>query len=216
MPPSSIIQRLSETNTPVSSGQSYLFLFPNPQENDSAYRFKIAAQQNSTKWYNSRLHLLPSLSPGLVQIYDLQTKSFIDHPNSTIHNPLVSLDGPFIYFLSTVNVDRLEPAFRITPFARSLPPSSPSCDIVIIRPFKCPTILEDSPRTRANFVPLLWSILGAAYQDGLHVEMRYNKDGQIVTQGDGPAVVEYIRCGGWKWIPVRLHHPLLNLHLTSA
>jgi len=35
----------------------------------------------------------------------------------------------------------------------------------------------------------------------LHIDLRYNKDGQLVTQGDGPAVVEYIRCGGWEWIP---------------
>lgn len=112
------------------------------------------------------------------------------------------LEGPFIYFLSTVNVDRLEPAFRITPLTRALPSSFPSCDIVIIRPLQSPSIAEDSPEARNSFVEEIWAVLGAAYQDGLHVQMRYSGDGKIVTEGDGPAVVEYIRCGGWEWIPV--------------
>jgi len=145
--------------------------------------------------------MLPASSQGLVQIYDPQTKSFVNHPSSTLDNPVVHLEGPFLYFLSTVNVDRLEPAFRITPLARTLPPSSPSCDIVIIRPFRSPSITEDSPKTRASFVETISTVLGAAYQDGLHVQMKYNNDGQIITEGDGPSVVEYIRCGGWEWIP---------------
>lgn len=186
----------------------------------SSCRFKIAAQQNSTKWYNSQLNLLPSGSLGLVQIYDIQTKSFLIHPNSTLDNPLVHLEGPFIYFLSTVNVDRLEPAFRITPLTRSLPPSFPSCDIVIIRPCQSPTIVQDTLEARASFVEILSAVFGAVYQDGLHIDMRYNKDGQLVTQGDGPAVVEYIRCGGWEWIPVRLPiftcHPLSHLAIGNG
>lgn len=124
------------------------------------------------------------------------------------------LEGPFLYFLSTVNVDRLEPAFRITPLSRTLPPSSPSCDIVILRPLQSPTIVEDTVEVRASFVAKLWAVLGAAYRDGLHVEMRYNKDGEVVTEGDGPAVVEYIRCGSWEWIPVRLQTSLVSLYLT--
>jgi hypothetical protein len=164
-------------------------------------RFKIAAQENSTKWYRSRLNILPASSQGLVQIYDPQTKSFVNHPNSTLDNPIVQLEGPFLYFLSTVNVDRLEPAFRITPLARTLPPSSPSCDIVVIRPLQSPSIVKDSLKARASFVETIWTVLGAAYQDGLHVQMKYNNDGQVVTEGDGPSVVEYIRCGGWEWIP---------------
>lgn len=123
----------------------------------------------------------------------------------------MDLEGPFVYFLSTLNVDRLEPAFRITALIRTLPPSSPSCDVVIIRPLQCPTVVEDTVEARADFVPNLWAVLRAAYQDGLHVEMRYNKDGQVVTKGDGPSVVEYIRCGGWEWIPVRLQS-----HLSSS
>ena len=180
----------------------------NPPQNNYP-RFKIAAQQNSTKWYNSQINLLPSLSLGIVQIYDFQTNSFVPHPNSTFDSPLVHLQGPFIYFLSTVNVDRLEPAFRITPLIRSLPPSAPSCDIVILRPLQSPSILQDSLEARASFVDNLWKVLGAAYQDGSHLKMKYNNDGQVVTEGDGPPVVEYIRCGGWEWIPVSLQFSYL-------
>ena len=125
------------------------------------------------------------------------------------------LEGPFVYFLSTVNVDRLEPAFRITPLTRTLPSSSPSCDIVIIRPLQSPSIVDDSLEARASFVEQIWVILGAAYQDGLHVQMRYNNDGKVVTEGDGPTVVEYIRCGGWEWIPVRtIRYSFVILYLT--
>jgi hypothetical protein len=95
--------------------------------------------------------------------------------------------------------------------ARTLPPSSPSCDIVIIRPFQSPSIAKDSLKARASFVETIWTVLGAAYQDGLHVQMKYNKDGQVVTEGDGPSVVEYVRCGGWEWIPVCIQYSLVKL-----
>ena len=194
-------------------GEFFILLCFNGEEIKSACRFKIAAQQNSTKWYKSRLNILPASSQGLVQIYDPQTKSFVNHPSSTPDNPLVCLEGPFIYFLSTVNVDRLEPAFRITPLTRTFPPSSSSCDIVIIRPLQSPSIAEDSIEARAGFAEAIWTVLGATYQDGLHIQMRYSNDGQIVTEGDGPSVVEYIRCSGWEWIPVCIQYSLVILCL---
>lgn len=160
--------------------------------------------------------MLPTASQGPVQIYDPETKSFVNHPSSTLDNPIVHLEGPFLYFLSTVNVDRLEPAFRITPLARTLPPSSPCCDIVIIRPFRSPSVADDSLEARASFVETISTVLGAAYQDGLHVQMKYNKDGQIIIEGDGPSVVEYIRCGGWEWIPVRIHYSFVILCLCLS
>jgi hypothetical protein len=199
----------------VLRGQFFVLLSLNGEKINFACRFKITAQQNSTKWYKSRVNLLPALSQSLVQIYDPRTKSFVNHPNSTVDNPVVHLEGPFVYFLSTVNVDRLEPAFRITPLTRTLPSSSPSCDIVIIRPLQNPSIVDDSLEARASFVEQIWVILGAAYQDGLHVQMRYNNDGKVVTEGDGPTVVEYIRCGGWEWIPVRtIQYSFVILYLT--
>ncbi|KAJ3849256.1 hypothetical protein EV368DRAFT_75793 [Lentinula lateritia] len=165
-------------------------------------RFKIAAQQNSNKWYNGYAKLLPVASLGVVQLYDPDAKEFISHPDADEDNPVVDLYGPFAYFLSTVNVDRLEPAFRITPLAKDIPSTNDAtCDLVAIRPFSNPTVSIDTPQARENFVIKLWDTLQAAYQDGNHVNLRYDGEGNVTTEGEGPFVVEYVRCGGWEWIP---------------
>ncbi|KAF5386969.1 hypothetical protein D9615_001772 [Tricholomella constricta] len=164
-------------------------------------RFKIAAQNNSTKWYTSYVKLLPTLGTGRVQVYDPANKTFVDHPESEDHDPIVDVDGPFAYFLSTVNVDRLEPAFRITPLARTIPPTEASCEVVLLRPLRDPSVSRDNLEARMAFVPKLWAVLGAAYKDGAHINLRYDTGGEITTGGEGPTVVEYIRCGGWEWIP---------------
>jgi len=165
-------------------------------------RFKVAAQQNSTKWYNSWVKLLPAPAAEVVQIYDPSTQSFVDHPESDSEDPIVDMDGPFAYFLATVNVDRLEPAFMISPLASRIPPTEAVCDLVVVRPFRSPTVFADTPETRAAFVTTLWKVLGEAYRKGSHVDLRYNDKGEVTSEGDGPSVVEYIRCGGWEWIPV--------------
>ncbi|SJL00124.1 uncharacterized protein ARMOST_03436 [Armillaria ostoyae] len=170
------------------------------KEHPGIERFKIAAAKNANKWYNSHLKLLPT-SMGLVEQFDPSSNMFINHPESEVHDPIVDLYGPFAYFLSTVNVDRLEPAFRITPLARELPTKGPSCDVVIIRPFRSESTMMDTPEAREAFIPNLYSVLGGAYQNGAHVNLRYHEDGSISAEGDGPPVVEYIRCGGWEWIP---------------
>lgn len=148
------------------------------------------------------MKLLPAPAAGKVQIYDPATKTFGDHTESDNDDPIVDLDGPFVYFLSTVNVDRLEPAFRITPLARAIPPVEATCEVVIIRPLRDPSHSWDNPEARVAFEPKLWAVLGAAYQEGAHIDLRYDESGEIVMTGDGPTVVEYIRCGGWEWIPV--------------
>jgi len=165
-------------------------------------RFKVAAQNNSTKWYNSFVKLLPSPSARVVQVYDPSTQDFVDHPESDEYDPIVDLDGPFAYFLSTVNVDRLEPAFRITPLASKIPPAEPAFDVVIVRPMRDPSISWDTPEARVNFVAKMWTVLGSAYTNGTHINLRYAANGEIVSDGGGPTVVEYMRCGGWEWIPV--------------
>ncbi|KAJ6455862.1 ATP-NAD kinase-like domain-containing protein [Mycena sanguinolenta] len=165
-------------------------------------RFKVAAQQNSTKWYNSWVKLLPAAGTEAVQIYDLDTQTFVDHPGSHSNDPIVDLDGPFVYFLSTVNVDRLEPAFMISPLSSQIPPTDVACDVVVVRPFRSPSVTADTPETREAFVPTLWKVLGEAYRQGSHINLRYNEKGEATTEGDGPSVVEYIRCGGWEWLPV--------------
>ena len=40
--------------------------------------------------------------------------------------------------------------------------------------------------------------------DGAHIALRYDESGKIVTEGMGPTVVEYLRCGRWEWEPVSL------------
>jgi len=45
------------------------------------------------------------------------------------------------------------------------------------------------------------AIYFAAYGDGAHIDLRYSAEGEIVSEGDGPSVVEYMRCGGWEWVP---------------
>ncbi|KAJ7489967.1 ATP-NAD kinase-like domain-containing protein [Mycena galericulata] len=164
-------------------------------------RFKVAAEQNSKTWYNSWVKLLPAPVAEVVQIYDPSTKSFVDHPESDEEDPIVDMYGPFSYFLATVNVDRLEPAFMISPLASRIPPTEAVCDLVVVRPYRSPKVSTDTPDTRDAFVPTLWKVLGAAYHNGSHVDLKYNEKGEITTEGDGPSVVEYIRCGGWEWIP---------------
>ncbi|KAI6038960.1 ATP-NAD kinase-like domain-containing protein [Pisolithus marmoratus] len=131
-------------------------------------RFKVAAQQNKTRWYRSRVKLLPVPSTGMNALVP--------------HKDPLDLSGPFAYFLSTVNVDRLEPAFRITPQYSTEPPQHASLDWRHLR-LKAFTVLT------------------AAYQDGNHIRLRYNENGNIGEDGNGPTVVEYFRCGGWEWIP---------------
>ncbi|KAG6850466.1 hypothetical protein H0H93_012887 [Arthromyces matolae] len=146
--------------------------------------------------------LLPAPDTGKVQIYNPATQTFVDHPESNEADPIVDLDGPFAYFLSTVNVDRLEPNFRIAPLAQRIPSKEATCEVVLVRPMRDPSIHLDSSESRSSFVPKLWTVLTAAYQDGAHIDLRYTSNGDVTASGDGPVVVEYIRCGGWEWIPV--------------
>jgi hypothetical protein len=90
----------------------------------------------------------------------------------------------------------------ISPLSSRIPPTEAACDLVVVRPFRSPNVSADTPETREAFVPTLWKVLGEAYHQGSHVNLRYNEKGEATTEGDGPSVVEYIRCGGWEWIPV--------------
>ena len=154
-------------------------------------RYKIAAAQNETTWYRARARLL-----GPVQRYDTVARAF-----GAQEEPC-ELIGPFVYFLSTVNVDRLEQHFRIAPLQRALPPphGAQTMDVLVVRPLRDPSLEgKDGEAERKRFKERVWSAIGGAYQDGAHIHARYNSpDGQA----DGPPVVEYFRVGGWEWIPV--------------
>jgi len=162
-------------------------------------RFKVAAWNNITRWYSSQVKLLPTPSAGVVEIYDPDQKTFVTRDDDD--HGIVDVIGPFAYFLSTVNVDRLEPAFRITPLVSEFVPAEVSLDIVMVRPHRDPTFVTDTTEARQAFAGKATAVLTAAYQDGNHINLKYADDGKITTEGTGPTVVEYIRCGGWEWIP---------------
>lgn len=80
--------------------------------------------------------------------------------------------------------------------------SGATCDLVIVRPRRDPSINEDNEEARERYVDKIWRVMGDGYKGGLHINLRYDNNGQITNDGDGPLVVEYVRCGGWEWIPV--------------
>jgi hypothetical protein len=158
-------------------------------------RFKVAAAQNSTTWYRARVRLL-----GPVQRYDVTTDAFIPVDEK---EPF-ELQGPFAYFLSTVNVDRLEPLFRIAPLQRAIPPppGALTMDVFAVRPLRDPSLGgKAGEEERERYKERIWSAIYGAYQDGAHVRARYDtQDGKA----DGLPIVEYFRVEGWEWLPVRL------------
>lgn len=171
-------------------------------------RFKTAAMQNITSWYSASVKLFPVPGEGVVKVYDPDTRTLVAHPSSKPDDPIVDVPGPFAYFLSTVNVDRLEPAFRITPLGREAQTSAATMDVVIVRPLRDPSCSWDSAELREEFSKKTIEVMSGAYLDGSHLQMRYAEDGSIGAEGDGETVVEYIRCGGWTWEPVRSIHTL--------
>lgn len=104
----------------------------------------------------------------------------------------------------------------ISPLSSRIPPTEAACDLVVVRPFRSPNVSADRPETREAFVPTLWKVLGEAYHQGSHVSLRYNEKGEATTEGDGPSVVEYIRCGGWEWIPVSFRTFSILGYLTRS
>ena len=157
-------------------------------------RFKIAAMQNITRWSSATLQL-----PEGYSVYNPVTHSFeeVGFGSST------TLEGPFAYFLSTVNVDRLELAFNITPLASTLPAVEPGFEIIVVRPVRDPSIIGTDDVARQAFAAKLGTILMAAYQQGAHVKWRYGNDGQPVgfEDSEGGFLVEYLRAPSWVWVP---------------
>lgn len=173
------------------------------QEIPGIERFKVAAKQNITKWYAGHAKLLPIPSSGVVQTYDPQKGDFVPPGDSNASHSALDVHGPFAYFLSTVNVDRLEPEFRINPMISKSPPMDTSMDVVMVRPRRDPTFTLDTLQAREKFAEKTVAVLTTAYQDGNHINLRYSENRDITDSGDGITVVECFRCGGWEWIPVR-------------
>ncbi|KAI0259970.1 ATP-NAD kinase-like domain-containing protein [Gloeopeniophorella convolvens] len=158
-------------------------------------RFKLAAAQNATTWYRARVRLLGSSASR----YDPASDAFV--PLAGEGEGERELAGPFAYFLAAINVDRLEPAFRIAPLQRSHPPApgARTTDVLAVRPLRDPALGGRADEdARGAFKERLWGVLGGAYEDGAHVRARYApREGEAV----GAPVVEYFRVEGWEWIP---------------
>ncbi|KAH9905541.1 ATP-NAD kinase-like domain-containing protein, partial [Fomitopsis serialis] len=164
-------------------------------------RFQRAAAQNLARWYHASVKLFPTAAAGVVEVYDPAAKAFVPHAQSTEDDPIVDLAGPFAYFVSVVNVDRLEPQFRIAPLWRDAKPEGAALDVVVLRPERDPSVQMDSEETREAFSEKVKGVMGGAYQDGAHVGLTYTDDGCVLESGEGWPVVEYFRCAGWEWEP---------------
>jgi hypothetical protein len=176
-------------------------------------RFKIAAQENITRWYHASVRLLPLPSPVTSEVlkYSPMTHKLEPVTSDIIEgsNRAIELAGPFSYFLATGAVDRLEPEFRITPLVIRQPTEGASVDVVVVRPTADPSIMEESEEARKTFAPKIGKVLGDAYKEGSHVDSVYLEDGEVAQYEEGMECgklpVEYFRCGGWEWTPVSSH-----------
>ncbi len=166
-------------------------------------RFKEAAARNITSWSLSHVQIFgpDGQTAEGVQQYDAEQDSMVPFVNDEHINGL-NLAGPFFYFLSTTNVDRLEPTFYITsPFTTHKSADADSMDIVVVRPLRRTPGSEDSPSTRASFAKeIVGKFFGAVYDRGSHISLRY--DGQ---EESGLLCTEYFRASGWEWSPVSLY-----------
>ncbi|KAF8334033.1 ATP-NAD kinase-like domain-containing protein [Cantharellus anzutake] len=146
-------------------------------------RFKVATAENITRWTNAEVQFLPSGD----------TNKFVPAQDSA--DP-VSINGPFFYFLSTINVDRLEPEFVTTPLVRRKPAASnQALDLVVIRPTRNPKYAGEIEGARQAFVQLALPWFKAVYNGGKHLDIAYESEGELVY------MTEYYRAGGWRWTP---------------
>lgn len=161
-------------------------------------RYAVAAKRNLTKWSHAKVRLISTEEYPLL-MYDVRTDFMkcqpIDH----------RIDGPFAYFLSTLNIDRLEADFMITPLISKIKPSLHTMDVVIVRPLRCPQVKGDTADDRQRFAQALMGCMAAA-RGGMHTLVHYPRDPNsketVWYAGNGRMIVEYYRCSGWEWVPV--------------
>ncbi|EJD52726.1 hypothetical protein AURDEDRAFT_21898, partial [Auricularia subglabra TFB-10046 SS5] len=164
-------------------------------------RFQLAARENISKWYHARATLLPrgDVHPAPPQLYDPGADAFEDaDAGAPLELPLA---GPFTYFVSTLNVDRLEPKFRVVPLHRSHPPAQGEMDLIIMRPMRNPCTVAEGGPARSLSALTSSTVLKGAYDEGSHLKLKFDAAGLASPDGDGPYAAEYYRCGGWIWEP---------------
>jgi hypothetical protein len=163
-------------------------------------RYTEAAKRNLDKWSHATVRLKSFSKEAPIMLYDPSANKFVEcDPDENI------LNGPFAYFLSTLNVDRLESGFVITPLVSKIKPESDTMDIVVIQPLHCPQVSGDTSEDRQKFAQMLMGSMGAA-RSATHTHIRYPKNAASTEtaseNADGPLVVQYYRCSGWEWVPV--------------
>ncbi|EUC67157.1 diacylglycerol kinase catalytic domain protein [Rhizoctonia solani AG-3 Rhs1AP] len=160
-------------------------------------RYTVAAKRNISKWSHATVRLKPA-STG-VSLYDPASDKFVEATNETL-----TIKGPFAYFLSTVNVDRLESGFTITHLSSKIKSEADVMEIIIIDPLRSPQVSGDTPEQREKFAEILMGSVEAA-RNATHTHIRYPKDKTSSESpsesADGPPVVQYYRCSGWEWVP---------------
>ncbi|ODO09595.1 hypothetical protein I350_03202 [Cryptococcus amylolentus CBS 6273] len=199
-------------------------------------RFKVAAQESADIFFNADATLFPVHAAGgvgNVEQWDPKTDSWITPYTLGEHKGAGSewtVSGPFAYFLSTASVDRLEPAFVISPKTslRPSPPASSSISatpaptslenqnqyiyLTILRPLRDPFVSSLSPPQRsATWSQRAFEVLAKAYHAGSHISLTYpaSAAGEVGSEGwasevkgEGEVVVELFRCGGFDWVPL--------------
>ncbi|PAV23471.1 proteophosphoglycan ppg4 [Pyrrhoderma noxium] len=95
------------------------------------------------------------------------------------------------------------PVHLCTFYQQSMPIED-TMDVIIIRPKRDPTIVQDtnSEGDRRRFAGKTMHVLHAAYKDGAHIDLGYLEDGSLhdyYTKDCVRGVIEYLRCGGWEW-----------------
>lgn len=171
----------------------------------------MAAHQNASIWWNGRL----IINEG-AQRYDLSSKSWC--PLSEEER---TVEGPFAYLVSSL-VSRFETNFLVAPLRSPLsslkPPNSHhdegSIDLVLIRPLRdsvTSALVEGGLEEKAKkgFVDRVWQVMGGMYDGGKHLDVTYDGD-------QGVEIVEYLRCSGFTWEPVRLLNALVGTSLILS
>ncbi|SCZ87962.1 BZ3500_MvSof-1268-A1-R1_Chr2-1g04094 [Microbotryum saponariae] len=154
-------------------------------------RFKIAAGENATRWYEGKIKMV-----GAVSRWDAGLCRWVYESGE------IGLDGPWVYVVGSL-VSRFEKDFIVAPLrTRSITTQAEqdqefdsSIDVVLVRPLRDPLtrkVLESEGAQKAKefFVAGLWETLGGIYRGGKHVGMRWN---------DGTERVEYYRCRMVEW-----------------
>ncbi|KAF9519880.1 hypothetical protein BS47DRAFT_1324215 [Hydnum rufescens UP504] len=161
-------------------------------------RFKVAAAENILNWTSARVELFPLPHSGVVKQYDPAQRTFIP-VTGVSGSDAVRLEGPFFYFLSTVNVDRLESALITTPLTKTLVDDDDKefLDVIILRPARNPTFQGNNEEERKSFIGTATKWFNAMYSGGTHIHLSYNEE----VKQDPTYVTEYFRVGGWQWIP---------------